>query len=82
MISVEEMQQMVGSQDKPRLETGEELRFNENICYADFDLAVEAVAKKASMLGVRREKIVTEKFVGTLKLLEPICQLSSNRQGF
>jgi sarcosine oxidase/L-pipecolate oxidase len=32
------------------------LRFNENIGYADFDLAVEAVAKKASMLGVRREK--------------------------
>jgi sarcosine oxidase/L-pipecolate oxidase len=56
MISVEEMKQMVGSQDKPKLEAGEELRFNENIGYADFDLAVEAVAKEASMLGVRREK--------------------------
>ena len=47
---------MVGSQDKPKLEAGEELRFNENIGYADFDLAVEAVAKEASMLGVTREK--------------------------
>jgi hypothetical protein len=32
------------------------LRFNENISYADFDLAVKAIAKEALMLGVRREK--------------------------
>ena len=69
MISVEEMQQMVGSQDKPKLEAGEELRFNENIGYADFDLAVEAVAKEASMLGVRREK----KDVTRLFVSEGVC---------
>ena len=56
MISAEEMQQMVRSQNKPKLEAGEELRFNENIGYADIDLAVEEVAKEASMQGVRREK--------------------------
>jgi sarcosine oxidase/L-pipecolate oxidase len=56
MISVEEMQKMVGSQDKPKLEAGEHLRFNEEIGYADFHLAVETVAKEASLLGVRREK--------------------------
>jgi sarcosine oxidase/L-pipecolate oxidase len=56
MISVEELQKMIGSQHKPKLEAGEQLRFNEDIGYADFVLAVEAVAKKASLLGVRREK--------------------------
>lgn len=56
IISVELMQKMVGFQDKPKLEAGEKLRFNEDVGYADFDLAVEAVAKEASLLGVRREK--------------------------
>lgn len=56
MILVEMMKQIVGPQDKPKLEASEELRFNENISYANFDLAMEAVAKEALMLGVRREK--------------------------
>ena len=56
IISTEEMQQMVGSDVKPQLGPGEELWLNENIGYVDSDLAVEAVAKTASMLGVIREK--------------------------
>jgi hypothetical protein len=39
------------------------LRFNENIGYADFDLAIEVVAKEALMLGVRREKKVAIKLI-------------------
>jgi hypothetical protein len=32
------------------------LQFNENISYADFDLAIKVVAKEALMLSVKREK--------------------------
>jgi len=56
MISTKEMQQMVGSQSEPKLDQGEKLRLNENIGYVDFKSAVEAVAKQASLLGVRREQ--------------------------
>jgi hypothetical protein len=59
MISIEEMQEMVGSCEKPNLGAGEELWLNKNIGLVNFDLSVEAVAEmaeKASVLGIGREK--------------------------
>jgi glycine/D-amino acid oxidase-like deaminating enzyme len=56
MISIEEMQERVGSREEPNLAAGEELRLNEDIGYVDCDLAMEAVAKEASTLGVIRVK--------------------------
>jgi hypothetical protein len=47
---------MVGSQNKLKLKASKELRFNKNINYINFDLAIEAIAKKALILGIRREK--------------------------
>jgi len=32
------------------------LQFNENISYADFDLAIKAIAKEALMLSKRKKK--------------------------
>ena len=70
IISVEEMQQRVGSRDKPTLGIGEKLRLSENIGYVDFNLAIEAVAKEASRLGVEREK----KDVSRLIVDGGVCQ--------
>lgn len=56
VISIERMQEATGSKEQPKLEAGERLRLNENVGYADYDSAVEAVAKEAARLGVRREK--------------------------
>jgi len=51
MISTQELLQMVGSQEKPMLNTGEKLWLNEDIGYVDSASAVEAVAEEASRLG-------------------------------
>jgi hypothetical protein len=32
------------------------LRFNENISYADFDLAIKVIAKEALILSIKKEK--------------------------
>ena len=56
MISVEEIQQIIKSQDKLKLKASEELRFNENINYINFDIVIKAVVKKALILGIKREK--------------------------
>jgi glycine/D-amino acid oxidase-like deaminating enzyme len=69
-VSIEEMLEMVGSHDKPRLDPGEGLWLNEDIGYVDSALAVEAVAKEASSLGVVREK----KDVTRLIVNDGICQ--------
>lgn len=62
-ISTDEMLRMVGSRDKPVLDAGEELWLNEGIGYVDSALALEAVAKKASTLGVVRKKIDITKLI-------------------
>lgn len=70
MMSVEEMKTMVGSQEIPKLEAGEEMWLNEDIGYADFKLAVGAVAGKASLLGVTRMKEEVTKLI----VNEGVCQ--------
>ncbi len=55
MISIQELLQMVGAHEKPRLKTDEELWLNEDIGYVDSASAVEAVAEEASSLGVVRK---------------------------
>lgn len=69
-VSIEEMLHMVGSHDKPRLDPSEGLWLNEDIGYVDSALALEAVAKEASNLGVVREK----KDVTRLIVDNGICQ--------
>jgi sarcosine oxidase/L-pipecolate oxidase len=69
-VSIEEMLHMVGSHDKPRLDPGEGLWLNEDIGYVDSALALEAVAKEASNLGVVREK----KDVTRIIVIDGICQ--------
>jgi sarcosine oxidase / L-pipecolate oxidase len=69
-LSTKEMLNMVGSHDKPNLDPGEELWLNKNIGYVDSALALEAVAKEASTLGVVREK----KDVTRLIVNDGICQ--------
>lgn len=56
MISTQELLQMVGSHDEPKLNNGETLWLNEDIGYVDSALAVGAVAEEASRLGVIRQK--------------------------
>ena len=55
MISTQELLQMVGSHDEPKLSTGEKLWLNEDVGYVDSALAVGAVAEEASRLGVIRQ---------------------------
>jgi len=55
MISTQELLQMVGSHEKPMLNTDEGLWLNEDIGYVDSASAVEAVGEEASKLGVIRE---------------------------
>lgn len=69
MISTQELLRMVGSQEKPMLNTGENLWLNEDIGYVDSASAVEAVAEEASRLGVIREK----KDVTRLTIDEGVC---------
>ena len=69
VISTQELLQMVGSHEKPKLNTGEELWLNEDIGYVDSALAVEAVAEEASIRGVIRET----KDVTRLIVNEGIC---------
>ncbi|KAL9125162.1 MAG: hypothetical protein Q9217_005594 [Psora testacea] len=68
-ISTLELLQIVGSHENPKLNTGEELWLNEDISYVDSALAVEAVAKEASLLGVIRET----KDVTRLIINEGVC---------
>jgi sarcosine oxidase/L-pipecolate oxidase len=68
-ISTQELLQMVGAHEKPRLNSDEELWLNENIGYVDSALALEAVAEEASRLGVIRET----KDVTRLIVNEGVC---------
>jgi len=69
MISTQDMLQMVGSHEAPKLNTGEKLWLNEDIGYVDSALAVEAIAEEASRLSVIREtKDVTKLIVN-----EEVC---------
>jgi sarcosine oxidase/L-pipecolate oxidase len=72
-ISTEEMLEMlhmVGSFNGPVLDDGEELWLNEDIGAVYSDLALEAVANKASMLGVARKKINVTKLI----VNEGVCE--------
>lgn len=69
LISTQELLQMVGSHEKPKLNTDEELWLNEEVGYVDSALAVEAIADQASTLGVTRET----KDVTRLIVNEGIC---------
>lgn len=60
---------MAESHESPKLNTDEELWFNEDIGYVDTALAVEAVAEEASKLGVSREI----KDVTRLTIDERVC---------
>ena len=55
LISTQELVHMIRSQKNPKLGTGEELWFNEDIGYVDSALAVEAVAEETSKFGVTKE---------------------------
>lgn len=55
-ISTQELGKKVGSHEKPRLNTGETLWLNEDVGYVDSALALEAVAREAAKLGVKRRK--------------------------
>lgn len=60
-ISSKDMRQKVGSDQEPYLKSNEILRFNKSIGSVDFDAALDAAAKQASVLGVeRREKDITK----------------------
>ena len=69
LISTQELCQMVGSHESPKLDADEDLWLNEDIGYVDSASAVEAVAKEASKLGVFR----VLKDVSTLVIEDGIC---------